>query len=55
MDVFYEESTGEVYLNEINTLPGFTVTSMYPRLWEATGIPFPQLVDRLIQLGLQRH
>ncbi|MDR9401963.1 MAG: D-alanine--D-alanine ligase family protein [Halothece sp. Uz-M2-17] len=55
VDVFYEESTGEVYLNEINTLPGFTVTSMYPRLWEATGIPFPQLVDRLIQLGLQRH
>jgi D-alanine-D-alanine ligase len=55
VDVFYEEATGQVYLNEINTLPGFTATSMYPRLWEATGIPFPQLVDRLIQLGLQRH
>lgn len=55
VDVFYEESTGHVYLNEINTLPGFTATSMYPRLWDATGIPFPQLVDRLIQLGLQRH
>lgn len=55
VDIFYEERTGEVYVNEINTLPGFTATSMYPRLWEATGIPFPQLVDRLIQLGLQRH
>lgn len=55
VDVFYEEATGQVYLNEINTLPGFTATSMYPRLWEATGIPFPQLVDRLIHLALQRH
>jgi len=55
VDIFYEPATGEVYLNEINTLPGFTATSMYPRLWEATGIPFHQLVDRLIQLGRQRH
>lgn len=55
VDVFYEEATGQVYLNEINTLPGFTATSMYPRLWEATGIAFPQLVERLIQLGIQRH
>ncbi len=55
VDIFYVERTGDVYVNEINTLPGFTATSMYPRLWEATGIPFPQLVDRLIQLGLQRH
>jgi D-alanine-D-alanine ligase len=55
VDIFYEEATGQVYLNEINTLPGFTATSMYPRLWEATGIPFSQLVDRLIQLGIQRH
>ena len=55
VDIFYAERTGDVYVNEINTLPGFTATSMYPRLWEATGIPFPQLVDRLIQLGLQRH
>lgn len=55
VDVFYEEATGQVYVNEINTLPGFTATSMYPRLWEATGITFPQLVDRLIQLGIQRH
>lgn len=55
VDIFYKEATGDVYLNEINTLPGFTITSMYPRLWEATGISFPQLVDRLIQLGMQRH
>ena len=55
VDIFYAERTGDIYVNEINTLPGFTATSMYPRLWEATGIPFPQLVDRLIQLGLQRH
>ncbi len=55
VDVFYEEATGNVYLNEINTLPGFTATSMYPRLWEATGITFPQLVDRLIQLAIHRH
>lgn len=55
VDVFYEEKTGAVYLNEINTLPGFTTTSMYPRLWQATGISFAQLVDRLIQLGIQRH
>jgi len=55
VDIFYEEATGKVYLNEINTLPGFTATSMYPQLWEATGVPFSQLVDRLIQLGIQRH
>ncbi len=55
VDFFYVEATGEVLINEINTLPGFTTTSMYPRLWAATGITFPQLVDRLIQLALERH
>lgn len=55
VDFFYIEATGEVLINEINTLPGFTATSMYPRLWAATGISFPQLVDRLIQLALERH
>jgi D-alanine-D-alanine ligase len=55
VDIFYQDSTGEVFINEINTLPGFTATSMYPRLWEASGIPFSQLVDRLLQLGIQRH
>jgi D-alanine-D-alanine ligase len=44
-----------MYVNEINTLPGFTSISMYPKLWEATGIPYSELIDRLIQLGLERH
>ncbi|HEY9846092.1 MAG TPA: D-alanine--D-alanine ligase family protein, partial [Candidatus Caenarcaniphilales bacterium] len=55
VDFFYLEATGEVLINEINTLPGFTATSMYPRLWAATGISFPNLVDQLIQLALERH
>lgn len=55
LDFFYVESTGEVLINEINTLPGFTNTSMYPRLWEASGIPPAELVDRLIQLALEHH
>ncbi|MGD2183636.1 D-alanine--D-alanine ligase family protein [Lusitaniella coriacea] len=54
VDFFYVESTGEILLNEINTLPGFTATSMYPRLWDASGVSFPELVDRLIQLALAR-
>jgi D-alanine-D-alanine ligase len=53
VDFFYVEETGEVLINEINTLPGFTATSMYPQLWEASGVSFPQLVDRLIQLALE--
>ncbi|MDQ2100115.1 MAG: D-alanine--D-alanine ligase family protein [Tychonema bourrellyi B0820] len=55
VDFFYVESTGEVLINEINTFPGFTATSMYPQLWEASGISFSELVDRLIQLALERH
>ena len=51
VDFFYNEATGEVLINEINTLPGFTALSMYPQLWAASGIPFPELVDRLIQLA----
>ncbi len=54
VDFFYVEATGEVLINEINTFPGFTSTSMYPMLWQASGIKFAQLVDRLIQLGLER-
>ncbi|GAB4381484.1 MAG: D-alanine--D-alanine ligase family protein [Elainellaceae cyanobacterium] len=54
VDFFYVEATGEVLINEINTMPGFTATSMYPMLWNASGVPFPELVDRLIQLGLER-
>lgn len=55
VDFFYVEETGEVLINEINTIPGFTSTSMYPRLWGATGISFPQLVDRLINLAMERY
>ena len=44
-----------IYLNEINTMPGFTSISMYPKLWEATGLPYPQLIDRLIALAVERH
>jgi len=42
-------------VNEINTMPGFTAISMYPKLWEASGLPYPALVDRLIALALERH
>ena len=55
VDFFYVEATGEVLINEINTLPGFTATSMYPQLWAKSGISFPELVDHLIQLALERH
>lgn len=55
VDFFYVEQTGEVFLNEINTLPGFTATSMYPELWAASGIAFPDLVDKLLQLALEHH
>lgn len=46
---------GELYLNELNTMPGFTRSSMYPKLWEASGIPLPELVRRLVELALERH
>lgn len=49
VDVFYDETSGQIWLNEINTLPGFTSQSMYPTLWEATGIPLPQLVAQLVE------
>ncbi|NEP49744.1 MAG: D-alanine--D-alanine ligase [Moorea sp. SIO3C2] len=54
VDFFYVEATREIFINEINTLPGFTATSMYPQLWGATGVSFPELVDRLIQLAIER-
>lgn len=53
-DFFLEKNTGKVILNEINTVPGFTSISMYPKLWEASGMPYAQLVDRLIELALER-
>lgn len=52
---FLMDKDGTFYLNEVNTMPGFTPVSMYPRLWEASGLPYPQLLDRLIQLGLERY
>ncbi|HEY9783209.1 MAG TPA: D-alanine--D-alanine ligase family protein [Leptolyngbyaceae cyanobacterium] len=55
VDFFYVADTGEVLINEINTLPGFTATSMYPQMWEKSGISFAELVDQLIQLALERH
>ena len=45
----------EIIVNEINTIPGFTSISMYPRLWEASGISYTELIDRLIQLAIERH
>lgn len=54
VDFFVESDTQRVYLNELNTIPGFTRISMYPKLWEASGLAYPQLVDRLIELGLAR-
>lgn len=53
-DFFVEKETNKVYLNELNTLPGFTSISMYPKLWKASGLSYPQLVDRLIELALER-
>jgi D-alanine-D-alanine ligase len=55
VDFLMARATGETFLNEVNTIPGFTTVSMYPRMWEATGLPYPALIDRLIQLALERH
>jgi len=54
VDFFLERGTEKLYMNEVNTIPGFTRISMYPKLWEASGLPFPRLVDRLIELALER-
>lgn len=55
VDCFLDRETEQVYMNEVNTIPGFTPISMYPKLWEATGIPFGELVSRLIELAIERH
>jgi D-alanine-D-alanine ligase len=55
VDFFLERQSGRLLLNEVNTMPGFTSISMYPKLWEASGLPYPRLVDRLIELALERH
>jgi len=55
VDFLLDRPSGTLYVNEVNTLPGFTPISMYPKLWEASGLPYPRLLDRLIQLALERH
>jgi D-alanine-D-alanine ligase len=55
VDFLLDKDTGEVFLNEINTIPGFTKISMYPKLWEASGLSFEELVNRLIELALERR
>ncbi|NIM94459.1 MAG: D-alanine--D-alanine ligase [Anaerolineales bacterium] len=55
VDFLLDRKTNTPYLNELNTLPGFTSISMYPKLWEASGLPYPKLLDRLIELALERH
>src|SRR5262249_31799780 len=52
---FFLDTDDRIWVNEINTIPGFTRFSAYPRLWEASGLPYPALVDRLITLALERH
>jgi D-alanine-D-alanine ligase len=54
VDFFVERATNKIFLNEINTIPGFTAVSMYPRMWEKSGLAYPALIDRLIQLALER-
>jgi D-alanine-D-alanine ligase len=55
VDFLLERSTGRLFINEINTIPGFTSISMYPKMWEASGLNFPQLLDRLIELAFERQ
>ena len=52
VDFFIDRNSGEIFINEINTLPGFTNISMYPKMWEATGLPYTQLIDKLIELAI---
>jgi D-alanine-D-alanine ligase len=54
-DFFLERRTGKIFINELNTIPGFTAISMYPKMWEASGLPYTPLIDRLIELALELH
>jgi D-alanine-D-alanine ligase len=54
-DFLMDPKSRKIYLNEINTMPGFTSISMYPKLWAASGVPYPELIESLIQLGIERH
>ena len=55
VDFLMEPKTRKIYVNEINTMPGFTAISMYPKLWAASGLSYPRLIERLLELGLERH
>ena len=55
VDFLLAGDSGVLYLNEVNTIPGFTTISMYPKMWEASGVAYPALLDRLIALALERH
>jgi D-alanine-D-alanine ligase len=55
VDFLMDPKSKKIYLNEINTMPGFTSISMYPKLWAASGLGYSELIDRLIQLALERY
>jgi D-alanine-D-alanine ligase len=55
VDFLMDPKSRKMFVNEINTMPGFTAISMYPKLWRATGVSYPDLIDRLVQLGIERH
>jgi len=55
VDFFLDRESSQVYINEVNTMPGFTAISMYPRLWQASGLSYAKLLDRLIELAIERH
>lgn len=55
VDFFIEDGSSRLFVNEVNTIPGFTSISMYPKMWEHSGLPYPRLLDRLIELALKRH
>ena len=54
VDFLLEKGTDEIYLNEVNTIPGFTSISMYPKLWEESGVPYPELIDKLVEYAFER-
>jgi D-alanine-D-alanine ligase len=55
VDFLMDPKSGKIFVNEINTMPGFTAISMYPKLWAASGLDYPDLIDQLIELALARH
>jgi D-alanine-D-alanine ligase len=55
VDFLLARDSGILYLNELNTIPGFTTISMYSKMWDASGVPYPTLLDRLIALAIERH